>query len=104
MTKRQFFLQFIQLQHALYPGSNGTGVNQEKPLATLCEETLESFKYCLEYDLQSFRESAEERVNGILFGAKSYRGTAESVLLPPDLLLKVTALSILPSHSLRQLG
>ena len=104
MTKRQFFFQFIQLQHAFYPDSNGTGGGQEKPLGTLCEETLENFKYCLEYDLQSFRESAEERINGILSGVKTYRRGADSVLLPPDLLLKVTALSILPSHSLRQLG
>ncbi len=105
VTRRKFFFQFIQLQHALYPASNRTGTNHEKPLGMLCEETLESFKYCLEYDLQSFQESAEERVDGILSGIEScHGGSAESALLPPDLLLKVTALSILPSHSLRQLG
>lgn len=77
--------------------------SQEKPLGTLCEETLDSFKECLHYDLQTFKENSEKRISSILSGEHPDTSSAE-VLLPPDVLLKLVALSILPSHCLRQLG
>ena len=80
-----------------------TAVNGDKNFSKLCEETLENFRQCLEYDLQVFKENCNNTLSSILFGKK--RSTApDKVLLPQDVLLKLAALSILPSYSLRQLG
>lgn len=77
--------------------------SEDKHLGTLCQETLDGFKQCLEYDLQTFKENSDNRVASILSGEKC-DAASEEVLFPPDVLLKLTALSILSSHSLRQLG
>ena len=79
--------------------------SENKFLSTLCQETLDSFKQCLEYDLQTFKEDSDSRISRILSAeGPDTASTTNEILLPPDVLLKLTALSILPSHSLRVLG
>jgi hypothetical protein len=78
--------------------------SEGKLLNVLCQETLDSFKQCLEYDLQTFRECSGVRISRVLSGEGQDGTGTEAILLPPDVLLKLAALSILPSHSLRQLG
>lgn len=80
-----------------------SSISEDKSLGNLCQETLDTFKQCLECDLQTFREEAEDRVACILSG-KECSAASERTLLPPDVVLKLTALAISPSHSLRQLG
>ena len=90
--------------HTYIPGSLFRATNsQDKSLGKLCEETLESFRQCLEYDLQTFKEGSDNRISNLLSG-ESCDVTADEILLPPDVLLKLIALCILPSHSLRELG
>lgn len=43
-------------------------------------------------------------LSGKAHGDEAAMEEEEKYLLQPDILLKLTALSILPSHSLRQLG
>ena len=63
---------------------------------------MDSFKQCLEYDYQSFKEASDDKISDILSGKHNI--ASDKFLLPQDILLKFIALSILPSHSLRQLG
>ena len=46
----------------------------------------------------------DERVGSILSGKSSSDLSAPAAVLQPDVLLKLTALTVLPSYSLRQLG
>lgn len=78
-------------------------VSPSNSLSKLCEDTLESLKQCLDANLEALREGLDERVGHVLSG-KSHSAGEGDVVLQPDVLIKLTALAILPSYSLRQLG
>lgn len=80
----------------------------EDDLAKLCEGVINCLDECLNYDLQVFEDTCSERA---LTAVKEGEGQERVVVpldslacLPSDLLLKLSALSILPSHSLRLQG
>ena len=78
-------------------------------LNELCSECLRKLELCLEHDVRICREQSAAVVSSV-FGSSSGSGDkppaapGDLLLLPPDLVLKLAALSILPSYSLRQLG
>ena len=79
-------------------------------LGQLCEQVLVKLEECLGFDLHLFEDACSERVHVILTTNQSESGGDVSMAadnqacLPCDLLLKVAALSILPSHCLRLQG
>lgn len=85
-----------------------SGVVSEKILGKLCEDVLTSFENCLVYDLTLLKDEAPRKVTAALRGdeqATDALGQAElTSCLPHDLLLKICALAILSSHTLRSLG
>ena len=85
-----------------------SGVTSEKILGKLCEDILISFEDCLVYDLALLKDIAPRRVTAALRGddpAPDAFDQAElASCLPHDLLLKICALAILSSHTLRSLG
>ncbi len=84
--------------HTLYRAGKNEVLNNT------CSSNLKKFEICLEQDDHTFRESVSSVVSNIFSLSSETNCTSGSFLLPPDLLLKVSALSILPSYSLRQLG
>lgn len=83
----------------------------EEDLAKLCEGVINSLEECLNYDLQLFEDTCSERARVVLVGSKGGEEQKQAVVpldslacLPSGLLLKFSALSILPSHSLRLQG
>ena len=81
---------------------------KDESLKDLCSSSLKKFEQCLDHDDQAVGENSTLLVSNI-FSPSSEENPAGSsglgnLLLPPDLVLKLTALSILPSYSLRQLG
>ena len=69
---------------------------------------IKSLDECLTFDLQLFQETSLDRAKAALSEEKEGEDVG-SVMdrlasLPSDLMLKLTALSILPSHTLRIQG
>ncbi len=87
----------------------------EEDLSSLCEQVVHNLEECLGYDLQLFQDTCQSRAEAALAGSLLQTeegagdvGTRSMVdglmCLSSDLVLKLAALSILPSHTLRIQG
>lgn len=92
----------------MYSNRSVSGVKSEKILGKLCEDIITNLKDCLVYELSLLKEITPQRVSAALRGvdeaANSFGQTEISSCLPHELLLKLCALAILSSHTLRSLG
>jgi len=80
--------------------SNATN---ERDMDQLCTAILTSFDDCLSNDLSLLRETAGSRVSPALGVSPDHKGQSPECL-SYDLILKMCALAVLSSHTLRSLG
>ena len=73
-------------------------------MGELCERVIELLEDCLNYDEQLFEEQSIEIAKAAQSDSTELTLMTEMAVLPSDLLLKLTAMSMLPPYSLRLQG
>ena len=79
----------------------------ESVLVNLCDQVVSRLAACLDYDFILYQESCSDKVQsglGLEEGRSRHPGINNLACFSDDVLLKLTAMSILPSYSLRSLG
>eukprot|EP00731_Ephydatia_muelleri_P016254 Em0009g678a len=100
-TRELFLLRFLRLHSCLTSSLQPEGF----VLGEECQGVIQNLEDCLKSDLQLYELTCIERVHTVLSEQDADTPISDvQSCLPCDVLLKVSALSLLPSHTLRLQG